>query len=97
LKFGADYKSVTEAIGNINSQMRTLRSESRNLSNTFKLTGDSSVAVRQIENLEKQYDLLRQKQGQYQQVLEKISKEPGFDASSRSAQKLNSDLSKVTS
>lgn len=97
LKFGADYKSVTEAIGNINSQMRTLRSESRNLSSTFKLTGDSSVAVRQIENLEKQYDLLRQKQGQYQQVLEKVSKEPGFDASSRSAQKLNSDLSKVTS
>lgn len=97
LKFGADYKSVTEAIGNINSQMRTLQSESRNLSNTFKLTGDSSVAVRQIENLEKQYDLLQKKQGQYQQVLEKISKESGFDASSRSAQKLNDDLSKVTS
>lgn len=97
LKFGADYKSVTEAIGNINSQMRTLQSESRNLSNTFKLTGDSSVAVRQIENLEKQYDLLRQKQGQYQQVLEKVSKESGFDASSRSAQKLNGDLSKVAS
>lgn len=97
LKFGADYKSVTEAIGNINSQMRTLKSESRNLSNTFKLTGDSSVAVRQIENLEKQYDLLRQKQGQYQQVLEKVSKESGFDASSRSAQKLNDDLSKVAS
>ena len=97
LKFGADYKSVTEAIGNINSQMRTLQSESRNLSNTFKLTGDSSVALRQIENLEKQYDLLRQKQGQYQQVLEKISKESGFDASSRSAQKLNGDLTKVSS
>lgn len=97
LKFGADYKSVTEAIGNINSQMRTLRSESRNLSNTFKLTGDSSVAVRQIENLEKQYDLLRQKQSQYQQVLEKVSKESGFDASSRSAEKLNGDLSAVAS
>lgn len=97
LKFGADYKSVTEAIGNINSQMRTLQSESRNLSNTLKLTGNSSIAVRQIENLEKQYDLLRQKQGQYQQVLEKVSKESGFDASSKSAQKLNGDLSKVTS
>lgn len=97
LKFGADYKSVTKALGDINSQMRALRSENRNLSNTFKISGDSSIAVQQIKNLEKQYDLLHEKQQLYQETLDEVSKSDSFDKNSKSAQRLQSDLAKVTS
>ena len=97
LKFGADYKSVTKALGDINSQLRTLRAEGRDLSNELKLTGDSTVAVRQIENLEKQYDLLKQKQKEYQDAMEKISSSASFDGASKGAQKLQADLSRTAS
>lgn len=97
LKFGADYQSVTKALGDINSQLRTLRAEGRDLSNELKLTGDSTVAVRQIENLEKQYDLLKQKQKEYQDAMDKLSSSASFDSASKGAQKLQADLSRTAS
>lgn len=61
IKFGADYKSVTNAIRDINKQMRTLRSESRDLNNALKLKMDPEVLLQSYKNAGSQVDLLRKK------------------------------------
>lgn len=61
IKFGADYKSVTNAIRDINKQMRTLRSESRDLNNALKLKMDPEVLLQSYKNAGTQVDLLRKK------------------------------------
>lgn len=61
VKFGADYKSVTNAIRDINKQMRTLRSESRDLNNALKLKMDPEVLLQSYKNAGTQVDLLRKK------------------------------------
>lgn len=61
IKFGADYKSVTNAIRDINKQMRTLRSESRDLNNALKLKMDPEILLQSYKNAGTQVDLLRKK------------------------------------
>lgn len=61
IKFGADYKSVTNAIRDINKQMRTLRSESRDLNSALKLKMDPEILLQSYKNAGTQVDLLRKK------------------------------------
>ena len=43
LKFGADATSVTKAITGVNSDIRSMSTQAKNLDTAFRLTGDTSA------------------------------------------------------
>ena len=91
IKFGADYKSVTSAIHDINKQMRTLRSESRDLNNALKLKMDPEVLLQSYKNAGNQVDLLRKKVEQLNKQKLSLTKN-GADEDSKQIKNVNLQL-----
>lgn len=91
VKFGADYKSVTNAIHDINKQMRTLRSESRDLNNALKLKMDPEVLLQSYKNAGQQVDLLRKKVEQLNKQKLSLTKS-GADEDSKQLKNVNLEL-----
>lgn len=91
VKFGADYKSVTNAIRDINKQMRTLRSESRDLNNALKLKMDPEVLLQSYKNASQQVDLLRKKVEQLNKQKLSLTKS-GADEDSKQLKNVNLEL-----
>lgn len=91
IKFGADYKSVTSAIRDINKQMRTLRSESRDLNNALKLKMDPEVLLQSYKNAGNQVDLLRKKVEQLNKQKLSLTKN-GADEDSKQIKNVNLEL-----
>ena len=91
IKFGADYKSVTNAIRDINKQMRTLRSESRDLNNALKLKMDPEVLMQSYKNAGTQVDLLRKKVEQLNKQKLSLTKS-GADEDSKQLKNVNLEL-----
>ena len=91
IKFGADYKSVTNAIRDINKQMRTLRSESRDLNNALKLKMDPEVLLQSYKNAGTQVDLLRKKIEQLNKQKLSLTKS-GADENSKQLKNVNLEL-----
>ena len=91
IKFGADYKSVTNAIRDINKQMRTLRSESRDLNNALKLKMDPEVLLQSYKNAGTQVDLLRKKVEQLNKQKISLTKS-GADADSKQLRNVNLEI-----
>lgn len=91
VKFGADYKSVTNAIRDINKQMRTLRSESRDLNNALKLKMDPEVLLQSYENAGQQVDLLRKKVEQLNKQKLSLTKS-GADEDSKQLRNVNLEI-----
>lgn len=91
IKFGADYKSVTSAIRDINKQMRTLRSESRDLNNALKLKMDPDVLLQSYKNAGQQVDLLRKKVEQLNKQKLSLTKS-GADEDSKQLKNVNLEL-----
>lgn len=91
IKFGADYKSVTNAIRDINKQMRTLRSESRDLNNALKLKMDPEVLLQSYKNAGNQVDLLRKKVEQLNKQKLSLTKN-GADEDSKQIKNVNLEL-----
>lgn len=91
VKFGADYKSVTNAIRDINKQMRTLRSESRDLNNALKLKMDPEVLLQSYKNAGQQVDLLRKKVEQLNKQKISLTKS-GADEDSKQLKNVNLEL-----
>ena len=91
IKFGADYKSVTSAIRDINKQMRTLRSESRDLNNALKLKMDPEVLLQSYKNAGSQVDLLRKKVEQLNKQKLSLTKN-GADEDSKQIKNVNLEL-----
>ena len=91
VKFGADYKSVTNAIRDINKQMRTLRSESRDLNNALKLKMDPEVLLQSYKNAGQQVDLLRKKVEQLNKQKISLTKS-GADDDSKQLKNVNLEL-----
>lgn len=91
VKFGADYKSVTNAIRDINKQMRTLRSESRDLNNALKLKMDPEVLLQSYKNAGQQVDLLRKKVEQLNKQKLSLTKS-GADEDSKQLKNVNLEL-----
>lgn len=91
IKFGADYKSVTNAIRDINKQMRTLRSESRDLNNALKLKMDPEILLQSYKNAGTQVDLLRKKVEQLNKQKLSLTKS-GADDDSKQLKNVNLEL-----
>ena len=91
VKFGADYKSVTNAIRDINKQMRTLRSESRDLNNALKLKMDPDVLLQSYKNAGTQVDLLRKKVEQLNKQKISLTKN-GADDDSKQLRNVNLEI-----
>lgn len=91
IKFGADYKSVTNAIRDINKQMRTLRSESRDLNNALKLKMDPEILLQSYKNAGTQVDLLRKKVEQLNKQKLSLTKS-GADADSKQLRNVNLEI-----
>lgn len=91
VKFGADYKSVTNAIRDINKQMRTLRSESRDLNNALKLKMDPEVLLQSYKNAGTQVDLLRKKVEQLNKQKISLTKS-GADEDSKQLRNVNLEI-----
>lgn len=91
IKFGADYKSVTNAIRDINKQMRTLRSESRDLNNALKLKMDPEVLLQSYKNAGTQVDLLRKKVEQLNKQKISLTKS-GADDDSKQLRNVNLEI-----
>ena len=91
IKFGADYKSVTNAIRDINKQMRTLRSESRDLNNALKLKMDPAVLLQSYKNAGTQVDLLRKKVEQLNKQKISLTKS-GADEDSKQLRNVNLEI-----
>lgn len=91
IKFGADYKSVTNAIRDINKQMRTLRSESRDLNNALKLKMDPEVLLQSYKNAGTQVDLLRKKVEQLNKQKISLTKS-GADEDSKQLRNVNLEI-----
>ena len=91
VKFGADYKSVTNAIRDINKQMRALRSESRDLNNALKLKMDPEVLLQSYKNAGQQVDLLRKKVEQLNKQKLNLTKS-GADEDSKQLKNVNLEL-----
>ena len=91
IKFGADYKSVTNAIRDINKQMRTLRSESRDLNNALKLKMDPEVLLQSYKNAGTQVDLLRKKVEQLNKQKLSLTKS-GADEDSKQLRNVNLEI-----
>lgn len=91
IKFGADYKSVTNAIRDINKQMRTLRSESRDLNNALKLKMDPEILLQSYKNAGTQVDLLRKKVEQLNKQKLSLTKS-GADDDSKQLRNVNLEI-----
>lgn len=91
IKFGADYKSVTNAIRDINKQMRTLRSESRDLNNALKLKMDPEILLQSYKNAGTQVDLLRKKVEQLNKQKISLTKS-GTDEDSKQLRNVNLEI-----
>ena len=91
IKFGADYKSVTNAIRDINKQMRTLRSESRDLNNALKLKMDPEILLQSYKNAGTQVDLLRKKVEQLNKQKISLTKS-GADEDSKQLRNVNLEI-----
>lgn len=92
LKIGADVDSVTKSISQINGDIRSLASQSRNLNSAFKLTGDTSILTKNISVLESQLTATQNKSKSLKSQLASMQASPGFDANSVKAQKLTRDI-----
>lgn len=92
LKIGADVDSVTKSISQINGDIRSLASQSRNLNSAFKLTGDTSILNKNISVLESQLTATQNKSKSLKSQLASMQASPGFDANSVKAQKLTRDI-----
>ena len=91
IKFGTDYKSVTNAIRDINKQMRTLRSESRDLNNALKLKMDPDILLQSYKNAGTQVDLLRKKVEQLNKQKISLTKS-GADEDSKQLRNVNLEI-----
>lgn len=92
LKIGADVDSVTKSISQINGDIRSLASQSRNLNSAFKLTGDTSILTKNISVLESQLSATQNKSKSLKSQLASMQASKGFDANSVKAQKLSRDI-----
>lgn len=92
LKIGADVDSVTKSISQINGDIRSLATQSRNLNSAFKLTGDTSILTKNISVLESQLTATQNKSKSLKSQLASMQASPGFDANSVKAQKLARDI-----
>lgn len=92
LKIGADVGSVTKSISQINGDIRSLASQSRNLNSAFKLTGDTSILTKNISVLENQLTATQNKSKSLKSQLASMQASKGFDANSVKAQKLTRDI-----
>ena len=92
LKIGADVDSVTKSISQINGDIRSLATQSRNLNSAFKLTGDTSILTKNISVLESQLTATKNKSASLKSQLASMQASPGFDANSVKAQKLARDI-----
>ena len=92
LKIGADVGSVTKSIAQINGDIRSLASQSRNLNSAFKLTGDTSILTKNISVLESQLSATQNKSKSLKSQLASMQATKGFDANSVKAQKLTRDI-----
>lgn len=92
LKIGADVDSVTKSISQINGDIRSLATQSRNLNSAFKLTGDTSILTKNISVLESQLTATKNKASSLKSQLASMQASPGFDANSVKAQKLARDI-----
>lgn len=92
LKIGADVDSVTKSISQINGDIRSLATQSRNLNSAFKLTGDTSILTKNISVLESQLNATKNKASSLKSQLASMQASPGFDVNSVKAQKLTRDI-----
>lgn len=92
LKIGADVDSVTKSISQINGDIRSLATQSRNLNSAFKLTGDTSILNKNISVLENQLTATQNRSKSLKSQLASMQASPGFDANSVKAQKLTRDI-----
>lgn len=92
LKIGADVDSVTKSISQINGDIRSLATQSRNLNSAFKLTGDTSILTKNISVLENQLNATKNKASSLKSQLASMQASPGFDVNSVKAKKLTRDI-----
>ena len=97
LKFGADATSVTKAITGVNSDIRSMSTQAKNLDTAFKLTGDTSALKGKLNALGNQLSATEAKGKLLKQELSNLKSSPGFDANSAKAQKLTNDIAKTES
>ena len=97
LKFGADATSVTKAITGVNSDIRSLSTQAKNLDTAFRLTGDTSALKGKLQALGNQLSATEAKAKLLKQELANLKASPGFDANSAKAQKLTNDIAKAES
>lgn len=95
LKFGADATSVTKAITGVNSDIRSMSSQAKNLDTAFRLTGDTSALKGKLQALGNQLSATEGKSKLLKQQLSDMKASPGFDANSAKAQKLTNDIAKT--
>lgn len=97
LKFGADATSVTKAITGVNSDIRSMSTQAKNLDTAFRLTGDTSALKGKLQALGNQLSATEAKAKLLKQELANLKASPGFDANSAKAQKLTNDIAKAES
>lgn len=97
LKFGADATSVTKAITGVNSDIRSMSTQAKNLDTAFRLTGDTSALKGKLQALGNQLSATEAKGKLLKQELANLKSSPGFDANSAKAQKLTNDIAKTES
>jgi len=95
LKFGADATSVTKAITGVNSDIRSMSTQAKNLDTAFRLTGDTSALKGKLQALGNQLSATEGKSKLLKQQLADMKASPGFDANSAKAQKLTNDIAKT--
>lgn len=95
LKFGADATSVTKAITGVNSDIRSMSTQAKNLDTAFRLTGDTSALKGKLQALGNQLSATEAKGKLLKQELANLKSSPGFDANSAKAQKLTNDIAKT--
>ena len=93
IKFGADASSVTKAINNLNTDMRSLKSVVSNTNTAFKLTGDTSVLDTKLSALNKIVDITEKKAVTLRQKLADLAESNGGELpQTAEAKKLSSQL-----
>lgn len=97
LKFGADATSVTKAITGVNSDIRSMSTQAKNLDTAFRLTGDTSALKGKLQALGNQLSATEAKGKLLKEELANLKSSPGFDANSAKAQKLTNDIAKTES
>lgn len=97
LKFGADATSVTKAITGVNSDIRSMSTQAKNLDTAFRLTGDTSALKGKLQALGNQLSATEAKAELLKQELANLKASPGFDENSAKAQKLTNNIAKTES